>query len=82
MLLDSTVGNILRKTHKPAQAHRIPQNNQTFITSVMNTEVINTRNSYHVFGWEKKMHIFRHVLVTKADVQTQVTPQYTVRKLI
>lgn len=45
MLLDSTVSNILRKTHEPAKAHRIPQNNQTFIMSMMNTEVANTRNS-------------------------------------
>lgn len=45
MLLDSTAGNILRKTHKSAKTHRIPQNNQIFIMSVMNTEVTNTRNS-------------------------------------
>lgn len=44
MLLNSTVGKILRKTHKPAKAHRIPQNNQTFIMNVMNPDVMNTRN--------------------------------------
>lgn len=45
MLLDTTVGNILRKSHKPAKAHRIPQNNQNFIMTVMNAEFTDTRNS-------------------------------------
>lgn len=45
MFLDTTVGNILRKSHKPAKAHRIPQNIQTFIMNVMNAEFTNTRNS-------------------------------------
>lgn len=51
MLLDSTISRILRDTHKPAKAHRIPENNQTFIMSLTNTEVTSIRNSVSCCVW-------------------------------
>lgn len=82
MLLDSTVGNILGKTHKPAKAteyHKIIKLSSWmwWIRMLRTLEIL-----YPVFGCEKKAHIFKHVLLRKGDVQTQVTPQYMVRKLI
>lgn len=54
MLLDSTGGSILRETHRPVKTHRISENNQTFIMSLLNTKVKSIRNPVSCCVWQGK----------------------------
>lgn len=53
MLPRSTVGSILRETHKPVEAHRISGNNQTFM-ELLNTKFKNIGNSDSCYVWQGK----------------------------